>query len=138
LCFCWLFAAPASAQLELVVIEKPFAARTLSGIVVDSTGAAVSGVVVEQCDVLFNPIKARNAEGEPTGEVLPGDCSQEPSHVVASAKTDEKGHFSFPSAKTGRTYYLHLSCPGFDPMQIAVKLRFYSRSGVRIKLRVAT
>jgi hypothetical protein len=128
---------PAHAQLELITIERPLRASNLAGIVVDPTGAPVSGAVVEDCDALFSPILARGAAGEPAQAVLQGDCDRDPKHVLGSTETDANGHFVFPRANLGTTHYLHLSCRGFDPMQITVKLRFFARPRVRIKLHIA-
>jgi len=128
---------PALAQLELITFERPLRASSLAGIVVDPTGVPVSGVVVEDCDALFSPVLARGAAGEPAQVALQGDCDRDPKHVLGSTETDANGHFVFPRAKLGTTHYLHLSCRGFDPMQIAVKLRFFARPGVRIKLYIA-
>ncbi len=52
---------------------------------------------------------------------------EEKAQRMGTCFLDANGDFAFRSAKAGKTYYLHLSCPGFDPMQIAVKLHFYSR-----------
>lgn len=125
------------AQYELIIIEKPFSSHSLSGVVVDPTGAPIAGAVVEECKAPFTPIEARNAQGKPTGEILHGDCTQ--GSIVATKETNAHGHFSLPKAKEGKqTYYLHVSSPGFDPMQITVKLKFFARAGVRIRLHIAT
>jgi len=122
--------------LELITIEKPFTARGLSGIVVDWTGAPVQGAVVEECEAPFSPIEATDAQGKPTGEILHGDCTEGP--ITAKTATNDHGHFSLPNAKQAKAYYLHVSSPGFDPMQITVKLRLCTRAGVRIRLHIAT
>ena len=129
---------PASAQLVLITIEKPFTAHSLSGVVVDTTGAPIPAAVVEECDMQFTPIEIKDAKGGPTGENLHGDCTQTPRRVVATTETNAHGHFSIPKAREGKTYYLHVSSPGFDPMQIKVRLRFFARTGVRIRLHIAT
>jgi hypothetical protein len=133
-----LFSFPAQAQLELITIERPLRANNSAEMVVDPTGAPVPGVMVEECDALFSPIPARGENGEPVSEVLPGDCDKEPKHGLASTMTDANGHFAFPKARRGKKHYLHLSCPGFDPMQFSVKLRFFARKEMRIKLHIAT
>jgi hypothetical protein len=133
-----IFTAWANAQWVQITIEKPFVARRLSGIVVDPSGAPVSRVVVEQCDELFSPLQVKSETGEPLPEILHGECDRGPGHIVASTTTDEGGRFAFPNAKTGKTYYLHLNSPGFDPLQITVKLRHFSRARLRIRLYIAT
>jgi hypothetical protein len=127
---------PANAQLELITIEKPFTAQSLSGTVVDPTGAPVPGAVVEECRAPFTPIEARDAQSKPNGEILHGDCTQ--GSIVTTAITNARGHFSLPMAKEGKTHYLHVASPGFDPMQITVNLKFFARAGVRIRLHIAT
>lgn len=129
---------PANAQLELVVIEKPFTAHSLSGTVSDPTGSPVAGAVIEECDAPFTPIEAKDPQGRPTGTVLHGDCTRNPSRIDSSTVTDLKGHFTIRSAKTGKVHYLHISSPGFDPMQITVRLTLFAKAGVRIQLRIAT
>lgn len=124
-----LFVPSAHAQLELIVIDRPFQARNLAGVVVDSTGAAVPGVLVEECDASFT----RTISG-----VLVGDCDQDPKHVLASTTTDVNGHFAFPRAKMGTTHYLHVRCNGWDPMPFSVKMRRLARTTLRIRLRTAT
>jgi hypothetical protein len=131
-----LASALPSFALELIVIENPFTARSLSGTVVDSTGAPVPGAVVEECEMQFSPIDSKGANGKPTGEVLHGDCAEGP--ITATTETSANGHFSLPRMNQGKTYYLHVSSPGFDPMQITVKLRPLARVGVRIRLHIAT
>jgi len=133
-----LVSAPPAFAVELIVIEKPFIARGLSGVVVDSTGAPVRGAVVEECEPPSSSDEAKNSRGEPAGEVFHGDCTLAPSRILASTETGAQGYFSLPTAKTRRIHYLHVSAPGLDPMQITVKLKHFARAGVRIQLHVAT
>ena len=134
----FLLAPFARAQLGLITFDRPFHARNLAGVVVDSTGAAVPGVVVEECDALFTPLQPRS----PTGEAVPGvpevDCDREPKHVLASATTDANGRFAFQRAKMGTTHYLYLRGYGLDPMKLTVMVRRFARANLRIRIRVAT
>ena len=132
------FSRPARAQMELIEFAHPFHARNLAGGVVDSTGAPVSGVLIEECDVPFTPVQARGSSGEPIPEVLHGDCDQYPKHVLASTKTDANGHFAFPQARMGTAHYLFVRVDGWDPMQITVKLRWFAKGNLRIRLHIAT
>jgi hypothetical protein len=132
------FALPAWAQFELVTIEKPIGSHHLAGVVVDSTGAPVPDVVVEECKVMFSPVQTRDSAGEPLRDVLHGDCGQESKNILASTATDAKGYFAFPKAKMGTTHYLHLEHYGFDPMQIKVKLRLFAKGNLHIRLHIAT
>lgn len=131
------FALPARA-IELITIERPFRAHHLAGVVVDSTGAPVSGVVVEECDALFTPIQVKGPEGKPVSWVAHGPCDRDPKHILASTKTDANGHLAFPQVKTGTTHYLIMRIDGWDPMQIAVQLRWIAKGNLRIKLHIAT
>jgi len=109
----FVFTLPALAQYELITIERPFRAQSLAGVVVDSTGAPVAGVAVEDRDASFKS-------------------------VLHSTTTDANGRFAFSQVRNGTTHYLHLESRGFDPMQIAVKLRRLARAEVRIQLHVAS
>jgi len=79
----------------------------------DSSGAIVSGVVIEDFDPTYK-------------------------HVLATSKTDANGHFSFPEAKIGTTHYLHFKSNGFNPMQITVRLKRFTKPSLRIRLVIAT
>ncbi|MGA2834302.1 MAG: carboxypeptidase-like regulatory domain-containing protein [Terracidiphilus sp.] len=111
--FLFIFALPALAGVELLILEKPMCAEKLAGVVVDSTGAPVSGVTIEDCDPAFN-------------------------RVLLSTTTDSTGHFAFLEAKTGTTHYLHVQANGFDPMRITVVLRRFAKAKLRIRLHIAT
>jgi hypothetical protein len=104
---------------ELVPYAHPFHAHHLAGVVLDWSGAPVSGVTVEVSDRPFMP------------------SNGEASHVLASAKTDKNGHFAFPNLNLRTTRYLHLSLPGFDPAEVGVKHRLFAPQELRIKLHIA-
>jgi hypothetical protein len=133
------FALPARAGIELITFEQPFRAHHLSGVVVDSTGAPVPGVVIEDCVQTFIQARASgNAEPPVFEKRMILDCHSEPKHVLASTTTDSKGHFKFPHTKMEAMHYLYVNRSGFDPMQITVKLRWFAKGKLRIKLIVAT
>jgi len=125
---------PARAQLELITYERPFHVRHLAGIIVDPSGAPISGVRVEVCDSL--PIRSTDSAGNHM--TLEAGCGQDPNRVRASTTTDVNGHFCFPKTATGRNNSLHLDLPGFDPMLIPVHIRLFARSELRIMMHVAT
>jgi uncharacterized GH25 family protein len=131
-------AQPSRAQYELIEFAYPFHAQKLAGTVVDSTGAPVSGVEVEECDAQFTPIQVKGPNGEPVSRVEHGSCDQDSKHVLASTTTDTNGYFAFPPVKSGTIHYLHFQSKGFDPMQITVKTRWFARRNLRIKLVIAT
>src|ERR1035438_4428829 len=109
------FALPARA-IEFITFEHPFHARNLAGVVVDSTGAPVPGVMIEDCVQTFRQVRASGEAETPERMIL--DCHSEPKHVLASTTSDYNGHFKLPHAKMGSTHYIFVSYPGFDPMQI--------------------
>jgi hypothetical protein len=133
------FVLSARAQVALIEFAHPFHARHLAGVVVDSTGAPVSGVVVEDCVQTF--IQARASVEADTSifeKRMILDCHSEPEHILASTKTDAHGYFEFPRSKMGTTHYLFVYCPGWDPMQMIVKLRRYVKRNLKIQLHIAT
>jgi hypothetical protein len=133
-----VFALPAWA-IELITIERPFRAHHLAGVVVDSTGAPVPGVVIEDCIQTFREVRAPGDAEPPVFEkrmIL--DCHSEPKHVLASATTDSNGRFKLTDAKMRTTHYLFVYYPGFDPMQITVRLRWFAKGNLRIQLQIAT
>jgi|ERR1039458_2888683 hypothetical protein len=134
------FALPVRAQgYALISFAYPFHAHELAGVVVDSTGAPVPGVEIDDCVQTFRQVRAPGDAEQPIFEqsmIL--DCHFEPKHFLASTTTDSKGRFRFPHTKMGIAHYLYLSHYGFDPMQITVKLRWFARRNLRIKLVIAT
>jgi hypothetical protein len=132
------FAPPAWGGIELVIIERPFHAHNLAGVVVDPSGAPIPGVVVEECDASFSPRPLNDPAEKPSPITVLWDCDRDPKHVIASEKTDANGHFSFPRAKKAKAYYLHLSVAGFDPMQVIVNVGRYERSELHIQMNIAT
>ena len=138
LVFLFLFVPSMRAQLELVTFDRPFQARNLAGVVVDSTGASVAGVVIEDCVQTFRQVRAPGDAEPPVFEkAMILDCHFEPKHVLASTATDSEGRFRFPQAKMGTIHYLHVSCNGWDPMQFQVKIRRFARANLLIKLHIA-
>ena len=129
---------PLHAQLELITYEHPFRVRSLAGVVVDPTGAPVSGVVVEECDASFSPRPVNDSAGNPVPMLMLWDCDRDPKHIMTSTTTDCVGHFAFPDAKKAKAHYLHLNLDGFDPMQVVVKVSRFARSELHIRMHVAT
>jgi hypothetical protein len=108
-----VFVFPGQAQGNETVEFRQVNARHLTGQVIDINGEGITGAVVEDCDPTFN-------------------------HVLASTTTDINGRFSFPQAKRRTVHSLTVRCPSFDLVHTPVKLRFFARAGVLIKLVVAT
>lgn len=139
LVFLFLFVPSMRAQLELITFDRPFQARNLAGVVVDSTGAPVAGVAIEDCVQTFRQVRAPGDAEPPVFEkAMILDCHSESEHVLASTTTDSEGRFRFPHAKMGTIHYLHVSCNGWNPMQLQVKIRRFARSNLLIKLHIAS
>ena len=114
----------ACAQLELIIVERPFHARHLAGIVSDSTGAPIGGVQVKICrGQIVAPVR--------------GGCDQDPANILAATTTDVRGRFGFPKVAGQKITWLHLSSRGFDPMEVRVNHCRFAHGEVRIKLQVA-
>jgi hypothetical protein len=139
LAFLFLFVPSTRAQLDLITFNRPFQTRNLTGVVVDSMGAPVAGVVIEDCVQTFRQVRASGDAEPPVFEkAMILDCHFEPKHVLASTTTDSEGRFRFPHAKMGTIHYLHVSCNGWDPMQLQVKIRRFARASPLIKLHIAS
>jgi hypothetical protein len=132
------FMQPARA-IELITFSSPFHAHEFAGVVVDQTGAPVSGVVIEDCVQTFGQQWTSIHEKKAIlDEPMLLDCHSEPKHVLASTTTDSNGRFKFPQAKKGTTHYLNICCKGFDPMQITLQLRWFAKRNIKIMLHIAT
>jgi hypothetical protein len=93
---------------ESVVIERPFFAKTLSGIVHVNTVDGLPDVLVERVT--------------PDG-----------SRRLDAVLTDAEGRFSFPNLPRG-TYHLRLNKPNFGALRVTVVLSSRSRRGLRFSL----
>ena len=98
------------------VIELPERTvhKSLSGEVVDSTGAPVGGSLIEVIDT----------------------DSQKP---VASQTASDSGEFHFEDLPLGRHYKLEIKKDGFDPLWVPLKvLQHGGARHLRLKLTIAT
>jgi Carboxypeptidase regulatory-like domain len=91
-----------------VVIQKPFFAKSLSGIVYVQTPDGLPDVLVE----CVTPDGSRRLD---------------------AVFTDSEGRFSFPVLLRG-TYHLRLSKPGFSALRVRVVLSGKSRRQLRLNL----
>ena len=58
--------------------------------------------------------------------------------VLASTKTDAKGHFSLETPKKGNLFYIRVSAPGMDIYELRVRINKHSTQELTIRLSVAT
>src|ERR1051325_10446415 len=58
--------------------------------------------------------------------------------VLASTKTDARGHFSIETPKTGKLFYIRVSAPGMDIYELRVRINKHSAQELAIRLSVAT
>jgi hypothetical protein len=99
-----------SPQLQ-VKYETPFVAKTLSGEVVDPSGARRKGVLIER-------------------------MSPDWTTRLEAVFTDENGRFEF-EAKPG-VHFLRISFPGYDNLLLKVEVRSDAGSPLSIELRLSS
>ena len=102
-----------SAQLQVVEIEQPQFAKSVAGVVVDPSGAALPGVTVEE-------------------------RSEDWKAVLRSTETDEKGRFHFGSSRNKTVYHLYFSRSGFDWLRITVELEKKAKPPLIVKMPIGT
>jgi hypothetical protein len=109
-----VFSATCAHATQSVVQKWVSVSRSLAGqVVVLGTEEPVSGVTVERCSPGWND-------------------------VIASAKTDNKGHFSLEPAAKSKLFYLRVSAPGMDIYQLRVRIDKHTGQELNIHLSVAT
>jgi Carboxypeptidase regulatory-like domain len=108
----------ASAQMATIVMP-PVRAGSLSGVVVDPNGAIIPHASVSLISC-------------PVGRGYPAPDNT----VLKTTETDSHGEFSIKSDKFAKPYCLHLSAPGFDPLELEVKLA-PSAGRMRLKMAIA-
>jgi hypothetical protein len=111
--------AACSQGVSLVVLADPVAASSLSGVVVDPNGAVIPHASV---GLITCPARPRT------------DMN---STVLSATETDSRGRFSIKRGKFGAPYCLHLSAPGFDPMELEVKISAFA-GAMRLTMVIAT
>jgi hypothetical protein len=58
--------------------------------------------------------------------------------ILASAKTNEKGYFSFEKPAAGSIFYIRVSAPGMDIYELRVRINKSGAEELTIHLSVAT
>jgi hypothetical protein len=87
---------------QLIVLQKPVAANSLAGVVVDSTGSPVSGAEVQLISC--------------------SDFGKLPSGTLSIVKADTNGRFRLQPKVQDKLYCLQFVSLGFDLLQIQVQL----------------
>jgi hypothetical protein len=112
--FLFLVPTPVGAQgLTVIEIAEVQFAPALSGLVQESAGSPLGGVLVEE---------------------LNSDWKT----PVRSTRTAADGRFAFPAAKDSHIHYFQFSLPNFDPLRVRIKLNRTHKNELRLQLAVAT
>jgi hypothetical protein len=112
-----LFAQPLFAVYQLVEIRIP--AKRLAGVVIDPSGAPISGV----------NIKLQRCDFQADGQMK----RREP--VLSTTQTDSQGLFSFTSDLRPRNACLIFGAEGFNPLLVGIEWRS-SAPPLEIKLPI--
>ena len=110
---CSLLSLCAVAQLEVVEIEEPQLAKSITGVVNDPSGAALPGVTVEE----------RSADWK---------------SVLRSTETDARGRFHFSKTKNKTVYYIEFSRSGFNWLRIKMQLDKKAKRSLVVKMTIGT
>jgi hypothetical protein len=109
LCASAALAAPQSSPIEL---ETPFRSSSLSGIVLDTEGRGIGGVLIEECERGWKK-------------------------CFKFARTDKNGRFVSAGRRTGE-HFLRFSSEGFETLEIRVIVYVYTMRSLEVRLEVAT
>lgn len=104
------------------------------------TGNATIRVVQKEISVsraLAGHVLVKGTDA-PAGGVMVELCSSGWKTVLASTKTDERGHFSLEKPASGRLYYVRVSAPGMDIYELRVRIDKHAADDLTIRLSVAT
>jgi Carboxypeptidase regulatory-like domain len=104
------------------------------------TGYATTLVVQKEISVsraLAGQVLVKGTD-EPADGVTVELRSSDWKNVLASTKTDAKGHFSLEAPKRGKLFYIRVSAPGMDIYELRVRINKHSAQELTIHLSVAT
>jgi len=104
------------------------------------TGYATTLVVQKEISVsraLAGQVLVKGTD-EPADGVTVELRSSDWKTVLASTKTDAKGHFSLEPPKSGKLFYIRVSAPGMDIYQLRVRIKKQVAQELTIRLSVAT
>jgi hypothetical protein len=99
--------------MEIVEIEKPQVAKSVSGIVNDPSGAALPGVTVEE-------------------------RSDDWKTVLRSTETDDHGRFHLSRSRNKTIYHLQFSRSGFNWVRVKLQLGKNAVPGITVKMPLGT
>jgi len=109
-----IFRAACASATQLVVQKEVALSWALAGLVtVQGTGEAAGGATVELCSSGWQ-------------------------RVIASTKTDGKGHFSLDRVGKTGLFYLRFSAPGMDIYELRVRIDKHATRELKVHLSVAT
>ena len=103
----------ATAQYQLIEIEKPQLSKSVGGLVTDPVGTVVSGVSVEEWTAGWKKF-------------------------VRATHTDNNGRFYLQPEQGKTIYYLQFQSPGFDPLRLKLKVDPEAKPGITVKMLLAT
>ncbi len=99
--------------MEIVELQQPQLAKSVDGIVIDPSGAALPGVTVEE----------RSADWK---------------NVVRSTETHENGRFHFSRERKESTYNLQFYRAGFNWLRLTAQLDRTAKKMVTVKMPIGT
>jgi 5-hydroxyisourate hydrolase-like protein (transthyretin family) len=104
------------------------------------TGYSTTRVMQEKISVsraLAGHVLVRGTD-EPARGVTVELCSPDWQTVLASTKTDERGHFSLEKPAEGKLSYVRVSGPGMDIYELRVRINKHAAQELTIHLSIAT
>jgi hypothetical protein len=107
----YVSAAAATPQSSPVELETPFRSSSLSGIVLDTAGKGIRGVLVEECERGWKK-------------------------CFTFARTDKNGRFVSAGRRTGE-HFLRFSSEGFQTVEIRVIVYIYVMHTLEVRLELA-
>jgi carboxypeptidase-like protein len=121
-------------------IFKQLGSLVLINFLAAETGYATTLVVQKEISVsraLAGQVLVKGTD-EPADGVTVELRSSDWKDVLASTKTDAKGHFSLQTPKTGKLFYIRVSASGMDIYELRVRINRHSAQELAIRLSVAT
>lgn len=108
-----LWSIHSHCQVEVVQYAKVFRAHRLAATILDYDEKPVANVHVQVCAPDWK------------------NCGE-------TATTNPNGEFSIPSLTAKRLYYLRLSAPGFNPLEVKIRTSRFGKDNLVLHMYVAT